>query len=271
MEIQDINFIPRVWAPEFTGAIEARFGVKIINNSDFLFCPCLTRNPPEMGECGSFPSWCLPLRCRASCCIDRKKWMVCVLCLNNDEPSKRMYNTRQLVKHERLHVAYAKIAAQFRKEDCGEQNINNEIVLSDRTNIVGESSYELQNTNRQNPHVHQHIKFYRALTKMRAMQFVVNTQFSMESNVNASVSTVDARLHTLIGFVALSQTKNQSKQFAKLLQLIDQNNKKRMAMIVKERDYYRYVKCDKIYSSAYVLTMFISNRFKFFNFPVIWQ
>ena len=61
----------------------------------------------------------------------------------------------------------------------------------------------------------------------------------MQGNISTSISPVDARLHTLIAAVTLSQTKNENKKFAMMLQLIDRNHKMKLKNIQKERDYYR--------------------------------
>jgi hypothetical protein len=229
MDPKELDFIPKLWNPEHLGTVEALFQIKLYNNIKYIFCTCLSTEPPEIDLCGAHPSWCLHLRCRVPLCKMKKKWMVCVLCLNLEGTNKRMYSPQQTLSHNRYHVANVAVV------------INSAVTSKIPSPTASPVVISMSNSQvlKLKPVIHKYINFFKALQKEEAMKYVVNTQYCIQGNISSTVSPVDARLHTLIGAVTLSQSKNENKQFAKLLELIDRNNKTNTKRIQKERDFYR--------------------------------
>lgn len=240
MEPQELDFEPKTWFTRYVGTVESLFQVRLYNNLDFLKCTCrISKVPPEMDVCGAFPRWCLHLKCRERLCFDKKKWMVCVLCLNVDGTNKRMYNSRHTFAHNSRYHATDTALVHHSATVASRISGSPPPKLPSPTVSPVVASMTNSQVLKLNPVIHKFIDFFKALQKEEAMKFVVNKQFCMQGNISTSISPVDARLHTLIAAVTLSQTKNENKKFAMMLQLIDRNHKMKLKNIQKERDYYR--------------------------------
>jgi hypothetical protein len=242
--MEEKHFATKVWMPEYIRKIETMFHTRIYDDPKCLFCLCTSTEPPELTNCGTYPDWCLHLRCRAVTCRGKKKWYVCVLCINNHDPMKRMHSTRHTKRHNQIHLALAEqllhgngnIEDDSETDNFGNYGMEPEKVVEELTLSPSGGNND---TTIVNPHVHKHIEYYQALEKNEAMKFVVNSQFAMQTNITTTISPIDARLHTLIASVTFSQTKNENVEFAKLLQLIKQNNQNKIDELINEREYFR--------------------------------
>lgn len=160
----------------------------------------------------------------------RKKWNVCVLCINVDEVNKRMYNNKQCIAHNKMHIVPPTPLSGDRMQitKTPSSTIHSRMI-----------STRIDRMEKINPVIHKYIEYYKALENEKAMEYVVNKQYAMQNNITTTISPTDAQLHTLIASVALNQSKNENRQFAKLLQLIKTTTKNKTAVIQKERDFYR--------------------------------
>lgn len=141
-----------------------------------------------------------------------------------------MYRQQQLVNHNQLH---ASVIRNSDNNACMDNNINMNVSATNTAMTNIKAQFIL------NSYFEKNIDYYRSHEKGSTFAYVVNKQFSLEKNISSSVLLVDPKLHTLIASVSYSQTKNESKQFAKLIYLVDTNNKTKQQHLIVERNYHR--------------------------------
>jgi hypothetical protein len=88
---------------KYFATIEDIFGITIQQNDEALLCTCGNEVPPDFTRNGSYPEWCLILRCRSDACKKKKSWSVCVLCINDRAQGKKMFNRPQVQQHNLIH------------------------------------------------------------------------------------------------------------------------------------------------------------------------
>lgn len=241
------------WMANYIKEIETNYNIRITNNITSLLCRCDAQHPPEQHQCGKFPMWCLGFRCRSQKCRAKKKWYVCIHCINVLEKNKKMYRPKQLILHNQLHETFAmsfekhvfkdslnstKFGLHKQPENSLDESLVND--ATNCTNVASRISPEIVNNHAVvNPSLEKHLDYYRALEKGVAMRYVVNKQFALDNNISSTISTLSATLHTLIASVSFSQSNSESTVFAKLLYLINQSNNNIMQDLITERNYYR--------------------------------
>jgi hypothetical protein len=221
---------------ELFAFIEEKYGMKIEQNDEALLCTCGNEVPPEVIPCGSYPEWCIILRCRSEECKKKKKWSVCIQCINVMAQGKKMYNRPQVQQHHSIHEALERRRTQdlSNPNGIGPQTSSHPYIPPAPSRQIEDIAFECVSSK-----LVEHLQYYRALTKGKAMHYVVTKQYQAH-NVNPDViSDLDAQLHTLIAYVSLSQTKLENEKFAQLLKLIDIKNNRNMQTVINERNFYR--------------------------------
>lgn len=254
MSNSDELLLAQQWMEPYIKEIATNYNIRINNNVTSLLCRCDYQSPPEQQQCGKFPSWCLGLRCRGEKCRHKKKWYVCILCINITSKNKKMYRPQQLILHNQLHetvlMASAKKLSKASHENYNvdgialQENARNrssdlDVLITWPADVIRPSPDLFNNHAIVNPSLEKHIDYYRALEKGEAMTYVVNKQFALDNNISSSISKLSATLHTLIASVSFSQSKSESSVFAQLLFLINENNNIMMQELISERNYYR--------------------------------
>lgn len=223
------------WNCSYVKQIEKDYCVEIQTNVSALLCKCNSKIPPDVLACGIYPEWCINLRCRGVDCKMKKKWSVCIRCINVIGLKKKMYGRHELTHHQRLHEAMVSNIANTITTPIGEGP--NSVVID---HVASPVSIACPNEN-YNETLAKHSEFYKALQKGLAMHYLVKKQFQSHNMEEAIITDVDAELHTLIAIVSLSQSKLENQKFAQLLRLIDVQNRKAMQEMLDEKNYYRYV------------------------------
>jgi hypothetical protein len=193
-----------------------------------LLCSCNSETPPNMERCGKYPAWCLIFKCRSRQCKGKKKWSVCIRCINVISPNEKMYWNPQLSLHNELHRLVHQQTASS---------------TTNRNEASASSAEENQLLHLESIHagLMANVEYYRAFEQGNAMQYLVARQFQPHNLRIHVISETDAQLHTLIAYVSLSQSKQENAKFAWLLKLIDTNNKSTVQELINERNFYRYV------------------------------
>lgn len=218
---------------DYLRKIELRHDVTITDTVPALFCSCDTDVPPDIIGCGKYPSWCLILRCRLKDCLKKKKWNVCVKCINVIGLRKKMYGNPELRRHNELHEAFQRADATVTGVNVASLVTNNDESITPAGQLLTLDSVHSS--------LVDNLEYYVALQKGKAMNYLVGKQFH-EQNMNQEViSDIDAQLHTLIAYVSLSQTKRENAMFAQLIKLIDKQHKLKVQQLIDDRNIYRYV------------------------------
>jgi hypothetical protein len=94
-----------VWWTSYIASLQDNYRIKICRNVQVLLCRCDTEIPPELITCGTFPKWCVQLKCPSPECQNRRKWSVCLQCINVIGKKKKMRTKAEIVNHSRIHTS----------------------------------------------------------------------------------------------------------------------------------------------------------------------
>lgn len=174
----------------------------------FAHCTCNDGSTPEVLPLGSYPDWCLHIKCRQPQCKSKKNWSVRMLCINNVGKGKRMYSPSDRRKHNEYHQ---KVKATIRNHQA--------VIISDVLPKIIKPVLELPSITQitdmvQNVSLQQNMDYYCALKRGDAMSFLMKKQFQSDNIQNAKISDADSEFHTLIAFLSQSQSKLENTKFA---------------------------------------------------------
>lgn len=219
---------------QYFAKIEKQYGYKIKNNFYSLLCRCGIQEPPFMFPCGTFPSWCIKIRCRSELCRKKKKWAVCLRCINDEHGTKKMYSQTDILRHDADHHGLNEISNPLFVPN----SIINEPMTSQSMSSLKTADYceKWNDQYKNNDTISKHCNYYHALDKGDAMHYLVTQQFNDNKKATEGIDPIDAEMHTLIAFVGMSQSKLENTQFAKLLRLIDTKHKRDMQLLIDSRE-----------------------------------
>lgn len=225
----------KFWWSAYIESIQDNYRCKIDNNLHALLCRCNEEQPPEMVSCGSFPQWCVYLNCPATCCKKKRKWAVCMMCINVIGKKKKMHTKAEVVLHSKTHDFLSQ--RNINTIVCGKRE-RTQVRRTTPTPIRDNINFVVNwnTTYSGNVYIKAHGEFYNALVGKNALTYLVSQQFHDNKLELANVNPVDAELHTLIASVAMSQSKQDNRRFAKLLALVDFQHKTAMQKLLDSQN-----------------------------------
>jgi hypothetical protein len=155
-----------------------------------------------------------------------------MLCINVITGNKKMYQPKQVRQHNEWHENIRII----QRETMAEERAG--IPSTERSGTPLLAKHSIRNV-MPGSVLLNHLDYYNAFAKGQGMSYLVRRQFHSNNKGDQKISIQDAQLHTLIAFVSLGQSKNENARFARLIQLIDIQNKQDMQELIEERNYYR--------------------------------
>jgi hypothetical protein len=158
-----------------------------------------------------------------------------MLCINAVGQNRKMYAPHELRNHNAYHEM---MSARVASVTATTKN-NTLPVTEANMEIPGAPSVDVIKQLVQNDLLIKHYEYYKALKLGSAMCYLVTRQFQAENYNEGKISPMSAELHTLIGFISQSQSKLENAKFARLLKLIDTQNKEKLQIQINQRNYFR--------------------------------